>query len=375
MKILLTNDQRTIGGGENFVLFLAEGLRAKGHTVLISPLSASVLSRKARERHFETHEVLYASHGKEFHSARILRKMLDGRKVDLIHTNSYLDRTVASLAAWQLRIPCIASVHSCFSIQHNITHWIRNRFLIHHFVTDGYSTKKLMMKNDGIREDRITVIHNGLPQDTVQINDEDRAAIRQEFGIPLDAIVLTNIASFVEFKGQRSLIDAMKCLVERHTNVHCLLVGDGELSGDLQHHTKEMELENKIHFAGYRTDISALLSASDVYVQPSLNHGGETFPLSIISALLAKLPVVSSDVGDIRYLVRHEENGLLLQPALTDQLVAALDRIITSAETRMQFGIASRNLYEKEYTSERMVEKFEALYLEILHRYNTAKRR
>lgn len=64
MNIVLTNDAKTLAGGENYVLFLAQGLMERGHKVIIAPLSDSELADKSREMDFETIEIPYSAKGK-----------------------------------------------------------------------------------------------------------------------------------------------------------------------------------------------------------------------------------------------------------------------------------------------------------------------
>ncbi|MBL0176387.1 MAG: hypothetical protein IPP94_14170 [Ignavibacteria bacterium] len=82
------------------------------------------------------------------------------------------------LRGWRLGCANVASVHSCLSIQHNLLHWFRNRHLIDHFVPDGYSTKTLLVEKDGIAPERITVVHNALPDAQVQRSADLRTRVQ-----------------------------------------------------------------------------------------------------------------------------------------------------------------------------------------------------
>jgi glycosyltransferase involved in cell wall biosynthesis len=368
MKIVLTNDAKDISGGENFVLFLARGLRELGHEVILCPLVGSDLEEASRERGFRTMGIPYGAGGKEFAATKNLVRTLRSEHVDIIHTNSNFDRTIGAVASWFLGCRSIASIHSCFSIRRNFTHAVRNRFLIDHFVPDGYSTSEILQTVDGISPRKITVIHDAIPEDEIRYSAEARKALRQEWQVAEHDLVIGNIGRLSEFKGQTHIIDAAQQLTAENASLKFVIVGEGELRRSLEQQTAQVGLENTVIFPGYRTDLPALLSAFDIYIQPSLDRGGETFPLAVISAAAASLPVIASDVGDIKYMVRHEQNGLLISPADSDGLAHALRQLINHPELRRQYGDASRNIFLKTLSLPAMVREFEKVYSGVLTR-------
>ncbi len=366
MKIALTNDAKDISGGENFVIFLARGLRDLGHEIIICPLVESDLADASRALGFKTFEILYGKNGKEFVAVKQLVRALKNEHPDVLHSNAYFDRTIGAFATWALGCKSVASVHSCFSIRHNITHAVRNRYFIDHFVPDGYSTSEILQQEDHIPAKKITVIHDAIPEDEVQFSNAAREELRREWNIPRDGIVIGSIGKLVDFKGYTHLIDAAQRLVPLVPAVKFVIVGDGELRSSLEEKTAQLGLKEYILFCGYRTDLSALLSAFDIYTQPSLDRGGETFPLAVISATAAGRPIVASDVGDVKYMVQHGRNGLLVQPADPEVLAASLLTLMRNPSRRNQYGEASRKIFLDELSLKTMVKKFEELYLKLL---------
>jgi glycosyltransferase involved in cell wall biosynthesis len=298
-------------------------------------------------------------------AVHILTEALRKRRIEIVHTNSYHDRTIGAFAARRIRAGCVASVHSCFSIQHNLTHWYRNRYLIHHFTPDGYSTKEILVRKDGIPADRITVVHNALPPGAYVRSDADRARIRAEFSIPADAILIGNVGTMVPFKGQTHLLGAMAQLRDSARDVRCMIVGDGELASSLRDQAREHGLADRVVFAGHRTDLSALYSAFDIFSLPSLDFGGETYPLVVLTALAACLPVVASDVGDVAYMVRDGYNGFLTRPGDAAGHAAALRSLIDDDALRAGMGALSKRKSEEDHSIETMVGQFEQIYSRI----------
>lgn len=363
LNVVITNDAVNIAGGESYVLYLAEGLRERNHKVIIAPLVNSELAEEARKRNYLVYEIPYGLKGREFNAIKVLYNYLRKEKVDIIHSNSNLDRTIAAFAGKIIGAKNITTVHSCLSISRNITHRFRNKFLIDRFTPVGFSTKEILMNNDLIRAEKISVVHIGLPPSQFVYSSEGRRKIRNEFSIKDEEVLVGTVSRLVAFKGHAILIKAFKEASIKNQKLKLLIVGTGELDAELKKQTAILQLEDKIIFAGNRKDISDILSAIDIFAQTSIDNGGETFPVSILEAISVGLPIIASDVGDIKYLVRNE-NGILLQPGNVLQISDSILKISSNQNLIEKYKSASRRLFENEYTIGRMVDKIESLYLE-----------
>ena len=364
MNIILTNDAKDIAGGENYVLYLAGGLRERGHHVIIAPLTGSELTTKARADHHEVIEIPYASNGGEINAVNTFVKKLYKKGIDVIHTNSNIDRTVGAFVAKKLRCKCVASVHSCFSIQRNITHWYRNKFLIDHFTPDGYSAKKILVEKDHIPEKKITVVHIGLPPELMKFNPEARTEIRNQLHIGDDEIAIGAIGRLVEFKGHTYLLKAMAKVLTQNSakKVKVVLVGDGELKESLLAEAASLGISDNIIFTGHRTDLESLYSSFDIFTQPSKDFGGETFPITMLHALSFGLPVIGSDAGDIKYQVINGKNGFLTEPENVETLADSILKLAKNKTLREQMGHFSLSHFRQNFTLDAMVDKIEAVY-------------
>ena len=121
--------------------------------------------------------------------------------------------------------------------------------------------------------------------------------------------------------------------------VKLLVVGDEKGSADylaeVRHEAKELGVAEAIRWAGHRRDIPQILSALDVYVLASLE---ESFPLSILEAMAAGLPVVATAVGGIPECVIPGENGQLTAPGDPDPLAASIIPVAQSVQLRRRLG-------------------------------------
>jgi glycosyltransferase involved in cell wall biosynthesis len=366
MHIVLTNDQERIAGGESFVLFLAQGLLERGHAVTVAPMQGSDLAAETRRRGIGTCEIAYRQDLGLLAAVRALTSALRGRAVDVVHTNSNFDRTIGAIAARRLGCASVTSVHSCLSIQRNLLHWYRNHQLIDHCIPDGHSTKALLVAKDGIPAERITVVHNALPPSQVHHAPLLRTSTREEFAVPDGALLIGTVGRLVDFKGHAHLLDAMALLRAEGRDVFCVIVGDGVLMPVLREQARSLRIEDRIRFAGYRTDLTALYSAFDIFSLPSVDFGGETYPFVVLYALASGLPVVASDVGDVKDMVRDGYNGFLVPPGRADLHAVAMRTLIDDAILRR--GMAGHALEKSrtDHSFDAMIGAFETIYEMVL---------
>lgn len=137
----------------------------------------------------------------------------------------------------------------------------------------------------------------------------DRNIVRNEFGISPDEKILIYVAELNVNKNQSSLLKMLTELRKIRTDVKLLLVGKGDNEANLKNKCRELQLENRVIFAGYRSDVPALLKAADVAVPSSIREG---FGINIIEAMACRIPVVAYDNRGHRTIIRDGENGYLV---------------------------------------------------------------
>ena len=159
-------------------------------------------------------------------------------------------------------------------------------------------------------------------------------------------------------KGYDVLLDALPELPE----VGLVLVGDGPERAALEHHVRTHGLESRVLFVGWQEQARRHLTTFDVFALPSRFEG---FPLSVVEAMLARLPVVASATGSMPESVRDGETGLLVPAGNSRALAAALRRLLDDPALRSQLGERGRELAVARFTAAEMSRSFERLYEEI----------
>lgn len=155
---------------------------------------------------------------------------------------------------------------------------------------------------------------NKLPQELVLLS-------RDEYEISSDTVVLLSLGRLAPQKNHRMLLNALSKLSNK--NFLCLIVGSGPLEKALKEQSKALCLDKNVKFLGHKTDIESILNISDVLVQSSVFEG---FPNVFIEAVSVGVPIVSTDVGSARTLVK--DNGKLVSSNDVEGFASAIDSVI-----------------------------------------------
>ncbi|MCC6399101.1 MAG: glycosyltransferase family 4 protein [Bacteroidetes bacterium] len=362
MNILLTNATDIFAGGEDYVLILGKYLRERGHAVWVSALPGHLLLQKCEAAGLPTIPVSYTGMDRVFAVARELRKHLRALGIHVVHSNANYDRTCAAIAAAWTGTRHVAGVHSTHSIQHNLTHWLRNRYGTAHFITDADAGRSVLIREDHIPEERITTVPIGIEDDPPSYRADMRARTRLRLGVDEDVIVIGNVARLVPFKGHQYLLESIALVAHKEPRVLFPILGDGELLSVLQEQARLLGIENVVRFLGFQDHLEEWYPAFDIYTHSSVELAAEMFPIAILRALAAGLPVICTNVGGIAMMVEEGKTGHLVKPERPDLLADALLRVIHDPAGRKAMGIASAELFQRQFHARAMAENVERVY-------------
>ena len=368
MNIFISNSTDIFAGGEDYVLILAKYLQRRGHRVWVSANPGHLLLKKCVNEGISTVPVAYTGMSRVFTVATEVRSHLRDLSIDIIHSNANYDRTVAGIATAWSRTKHVASVHSAHSIQHNITHWLRNKYGTDHFIADAELVKHVLVDEDKIPGDRVSVIPIGVESFPEEFERECRERTRAAWGVTSGTCLIGNVARLVPFKGHRYLVNAIAVIAKANPNVLCVVIGDGELMATLQQQSRTLGIENSIRFLGFQDNLHTLYPAFDIYCHSSLELEAEAFPLAILRALAAGLPVVATRVGGIGLMVEEGRSGHLTPPEDSPALANALMHIVNDRDLRQSMGVGSRDLFRKNFHAETMTARVEQVYVSAMRK-------
>ena len=207
----------------------------------------------------------------------------------------------------------------------------------------------------------------------------DGSATKSEIGIPGESPVVLMLGGMNPIKGTKEFVEAAATLLQRHPDAHFLVAGP-TAGRDLRARISGMrgyalatealvpsELRDRIRFLGVRSDIPELLAATDILCFPStVQH----FARPVIEASAMGRAVIASDLGGPRELVRHEGTGLLVPPADSAALAAAIDRLLSDADARRRMGAAGIAFAREHFDAAKNTQRVVRLYDELFEKEN-----
>ena len=195
---------------------------------------------------------------------------------------------------------------------------------------------------------RLTTIHNGVR--AVELEPTPRVSA---------GFVIGSLGRLHAQKGYDVLVRALVSL----EGVTAVIVGGGEERAALLDLAEELGVRDRLVLRDWSDEARSCLTSFDVFVLPSRF---EAFPLTIVEAMLAGVPVVASDVGSVVEAVLDGSTGLLVPPGDAEALADAVRGLAEDPERRRELGERGRRRALELFTAEAMAARYEALYDEVL---------
>ncbi|MBZ0272449.1 glycosyltransferase family 4 protein [bacterium] len=302
--------------------------------------------------------------GKDLRLPFRLSRLLRRRGVGVIHAHNsgpWFSGTLAGLIG-ELG-PVVVTDHS-----RKYPERARVRFVewaLSHFVTVvsvSEDNKRQMVDNLGIAPDRIHVIPNGVAPSPAPANGVVER-LRAEFGIEPGQFVFVCVARIEAQKAMEVLIEAARIARSAGYDGRVLIVGIGSQMEQAKTLARAAGVAETCLFAGKRLDVGDFYALADAFV---LSSHWEGLPMSVLEAMSAGLPVVSTRVGDIPEVVHEGENGFLAPAGDPRSLAEAMMRLYRAGAARNGMSAASRRIFCDGYSVETMVARYDRLYGELL---------
>lgn len=366
IKVCLMLGGMGFGGGEKYVLSLAEHLSSPRYTFHFVTHQESLFCQEARRRGYPVTVVDMTRRFNPLSLYKLTRFFKDER-IDLVHTNGARMNFYGRLAAhWA------GAQHICSTVHNSLYDYPIGKLKLAVYVkTDVWTARyaqriitvaealaRDLRDKYGIPAEKILTIHNGIDLSELEPT-RSREAVRDDLGIPPDSPLVGAIGRMTHQKGFTYLLQALPALIERVPKTQCLLVGDGPLRGELEREAVQLGLLDRCIFTGLRTDIPDLLTAIDVFVLPSLSEG---FPMVLLEAMGMRQPVVATAVSGNPELIEHGRTGLLVSSADPPGLATAMTWLLEHPHEAETIGQAAQSIVEQQFTVTKMVEKTEEVY-------------
>jgi len=303
-----------------------------------------------------------------------LLKVIDRKKIDILHLHGYGATTFGRIAGAMRRLPTIVHEHANLTD----TPWfqkIADRAL--EPVTDiaiavSQSTADFVINARRIPPAKVKVVYLGVPLEEFSRRrpSEEIQAARAELGIAPDDVAIGTVTRLHDSKGNSFLVDAARLVLNERPHARFFVVGEGPLRESLEQQARALGLGDRFSFAGFAKDVPRVVSAFDISVFPSLWEGT---PLTVFEALAMGKAIVATDADGLLDVLTSEHDAIIVPKRDARALADGLIRVIDEPDTRDRLRAAAADT-GKQYDISVFVRKMERLY-DLLHRVSRATKR
>ena len=358
-------DTRTYGGAESLIVDFCRRTLESGDTFIALHFGENKLVDKLAEFGVQQivlpKEKLYKSiKTLPLFSVLTLRKILKENNVDVLHSHLFGPICAGALAVPLTGIKHVGTLHDSYTFSERPAR-IRliqlAAFLGTRIVSVSRTINEILLTHAYFPERSLSVIHNGtyLPDKS---SDERVICIRKSLGISRADCVVITVGRLAPIKGHTVLLKAWKEIVAPD-NRKLLIVGEGPEHDALHKYCIENDITDTVIFTGFRSDISDLLFASDIFVLSSFSEG---LSCSIIEAIAHGLPCVVTDVGGNSEIVQDSVNGYLVKPGNIGSLSQALGQLMSDIKTAGIFSENSTKIAASSFSADSMFSQYWKLY-------------
>ena len=303
-----------------------------------------------------------------------LLRVLRRKEADIVHMHGYGATTFGRMCAWRMVIPAILHEHA----NHTDTPWfqkIADRLLAPHTdlaIAVSESTAEFTTRARLMPAERTKVVYLGSPLDEFARprTAQEVVAARASLGIAEDTIAVGTVTRLMPSKGNQYLVEAVPEIVTRAPRARVLIVGEGELQGELEAQARALRLGDRLVFAGFQRDVAEVLTALDIVVFPSLWEGT---PLTAFEALAAGKPIVATDADGLLDILTADKDAIVVPKRDAAALANGVVQLIEDPARATALGAEAQRTGAR-YDIAAFVRKMERLY-EILHQTSRATRR
>jgi L-malate glycosyltransferase len=366
LKVLHVISGGETGGSRKHVVTLLSKFPKEKATLVV--FQEGKLAKEAREHHIDV-RLLPQSSRYDLSVLRKLVELIQHGRYDLLHTHGPRANLYGALIRRKIKIPWMTTIHSdpCLDFMKSglkgflftrLNLWALKKIDYFFAVSEQFKENLVAF---GIPKERIKTIYNGIDFNETS---PDYLLRRTDIGVSEDDFVIAMVARLHPIKGHALVFEAIRSLP--HRDIQLLVVGDGPLEQELKEKALELGIENQVKFLGFRSDIAAIYSLSDVALMASYS---ESFPLALLEAANERVPVISTDVGGVGQLIVSREMGWVVPVGDSAALAAAIKE---AREKKPQLKQMGQSLYEyasSHFSLNRLYEETIITYKHVLKHY------
>ena len=378
LKICHIITRMIVGGAQENTLLTIIGHIKKGHDVTLitgpSPGPEGKLLERSDYPEFEIIEmpslVRELNPLKDWQAVKALKKLFRERKFDVVHTHSSKAGVVGRAAAWKAKVPFIChtvhgqAFHAYEQPLKNFIYKASERWAAkrcHKIYAVAQAMIDQCVEANVAPREKYKVVYSGMEIERF-LNSKPEPELRDQLGIPADAIVLGTVARLFPLKGYEYIIPAAEKICKQHPNVHFLIIGNGPMKDEMDADIAKLGLTDHFHFSGLVApdQVYRYIALMDMLLHLSLREG---LPRSVVQSLASGKPAIGFELDGTPEVITNGETGFVVTPESIPEVEAAVLKLLDDPELRRKCGEQGRKKVAEQFSWQRMADVLEQEYL------------
>jgi glycosyltransferase involved in cell wall biosynthesis len=357
MNILHLEASSGWGGQEMRILREAEGMRLKGHQVILAVMKKGLLIDKAKQAGFAVYELNFHKLGwlaTFFRLLWILRK----HRIDLVNTHSSLDSWIGGMAARAYGARIVRTRHLSGTIKAGWNSRMVYGKLADFVVTTCESIIPMICSQSGKKRKFCLSIATGVDPSRIRWEKESSDRFRESLGVQPDQILVGTACFMRSWKGIEDFLRAAD-LLRSNGKIRWVIIGGGHAETYKQK-ARELHLEDHVQFTGHLENPFPALAALDIFAL--LSTANEGVSQAILQAAYLKKPLIATSTGGLGEVCIPGETGIQVDRFAPDQVAQAVHQLAQDPRLRETLGQNGRTLVLEKFTIDKTIEQMEAVY-------------
>ena len=377
-KIIRIIARLNVGGPAIHTILLSEafdnGLFST-HLVVGKPESSEGdMTYLSKEKHISSIYLPELTRRIGFHDIKAffkLFRLIKKEKPDIVHTHTAKAGALGRLAAFLAGVP--VRIHTFHGhVFDGYFSPLKAKFFVMIEKFLGLFTTKTIVVSDRVWKEvvedfkivppkKCAVIKLGFELDKFLESSKHQGYLRKKINVDNDTVLVGIVGRLVPIKNHEMFFNVASELLRDSTipKVKFVVIGDGERAEYLRDYVARKGLENAVVFCSWIKNIEKAYADLDIVTLTSLNEGT---PVSLIEAMASGRPVISTDVGGVRDIVREDYNGLLVKSEDVKEFSDKLKSLIRDKGKRAELGVNGKTFASGTYNKKRLVSDIENLY-------------
>jgi len=366
INILFVIDTLKVGGAENQFKILVENLNRDRFVVNVCNLGSPSDALLKDISRFSNVCLTIPQKGKmDLNCLITLTRLIKKMKPHIVNTILFTAHCYGRISALWSKVPVIIASYRNIDLwkrwYHKKVDYILSK-KTSHFTANSYALKRYLISEYNIPSSRITVIYNGIDLNKFKKKEKD-FGIFKKLNIDSNKKVILTVGRFSPQKDYYTLIETAKKVISHYKNVLFLLIGRGPLKKEIERKINDEGLNNFFRIIEFVEDIEEVYNIACLSISTSLYEGLSNF---ILESMACEVPVIATPAGGNSELIMDNHTGFLVPFKDVEKIAERVIYLLSNPQKAEEIGRRARARVERMFAIEKMIKRYEDLYIEMV---------